>query len=67
MKIKFGKVSIEVPNEKYLETLFTRPDPEFFKDLFKLTYTSFNNYLEECAECGEKYAKTGKSNRSEDE
>lgn len=67
MKIKFGEVSIEVLNEKSAETAFSRPNPEFFKDLFKLTYTSFTNYLEECAKCAEKYAITIKSDKSEDE
>lgn len=67
MKIKFGKVLIEVPNEKSFETMFSGPNLEFFKDLFKLTYTSFINYLEECEKCAEKYAKTGKSDKSEDE
>lgn len=66
MKIKFGDVSIEVPNDKRFETMFSRPNPEFFKDLFKLTHSSFTNYLEECAKFAEKYAKTGKSDKSED-
>lgn len=66
-KIKFGKVSIEVPNDKRFETMFSNPNPEFFKDLLKLTYTSYINYLEECVKCAEKYAKTGKSDKSEDE
>ncbi len=67
MKIKFGKVLIEVPDEKSFETMFSRPNPEFFKDLFKLTYSSYTNYLEECAKCAEKYANTSESNKSEDE
>jgi hypothetical protein len=67
MKIKFGEVSIEVPNVKRFETMFSKPDPEFFKDLFKLTYTSYTNYLEECVKCTEKYVKTAKSDKNEDE
>lgn len=57
MKIKFGKVSIEVPIEKRFETMFSSPNPEFFKDLFKLNYSSFTNYLEEWAKCAEKVCK----------
>lgn len=67
MKIKFGDVSIEVPKEERFETMFSMPNPEFFKDLFKLTYSNFTNYLEECAKCAEKYPKTGKSDKNEDE
>jgi hypothetical protein len=66
-KIKFGEVSIEIPNDKRLETMFSNPNPEFFKDLFTLTHSSLTNYLEECAKCAEKYAKTGKSDKKEDE
>lgn len=63
MKIKIGDVSAE----KWFETMFTRHDPGFFKDLFKLTYSSFTNYLEECAKCAEKFAKTGKSGKNKGE
>lgn len=66
-KIKFGEISIEVPNEKSFETMFSSPNPEFFKDLFKLTCSSFTNYLEECGKCAEKYAKTDKSDKNKDE
>ncbi|WP_407308947.1 hypothetical protein [Desulfosporosinus sp. SB140] len=67
MKIKLGEVSIEIPNEKRFKTMFSRPNPEFFKDLFKLTHTSYTNYLEECVKCAEKYVKTGKSDKGKDE
>jgi hypothetical protein len=67
MKIKFGKVLIEVPNEKCFETMFSRPNPEFFRDLFKLTYSSFTNYLKNVQSARKKYTKTGKSDKSEDE
>lgn len=67
MKIKFGKVLIEVPNEKSFEAMLSRPNPEFFTDLFELTYSSFTNYLEECAKCAKKYANICESNKSEGE
>ncbi|HWQ42847.1 MAG TPA: hypothetical protein VN456_12540 [Desulfosporosinus sp.] len=67
MKIKFGKATIKVPNEKCFATMFSMANPEFLKDLYSLTYSSYTNYLKECTKCAEKYAKTSKSNKSHDE
>ncbi|ODA40014.1 hypothetical protein [Desulfosporosinus sp. BG] len=67
MKIKFGKATIKAPYEKCFATMFSMPNPEFLKELFSLTYSSYTNYLEECTKCAEKYTKTSKSDKSHDD
>lgn len=63
MKIKFGEDSIKVANDKGFETVIPKPNPELFKDLFKITHTTFANYFEECAKCAEKYTNTDQSKK----